>query len=186
MNSDRSAVVLFQLGGPDSLDAIEPFLFNLFMDPDIIDFLFARFLRRPLAKFISSKLSKKVAVNYAAIGGKSPILDLTRAQASALEVELNERFPATVFVAMRYWNPLTSVVAEEIRAGQFKGIILLPFYPQHSIITSGSSINGWNRQCERIKKRASRDSSNAGLAENSLSMQSILLWPGFLPAGLKA
>ena len=150
MNSDRTAVVLFQLGGPDSLEAIEPFLFNLFMDPDIIDFPFARFVRRPLAKFISSKRSKKVAANYAAIGGKSPILDLTRTQASALEVELNKRFPAVVFVAMRYWNPLTSVVAEEIHAGRFNEIILLPLYPQHSITTSGSSINEWNRQCERI------------------------------------
>ncbi|MGA3244802.1 MAG: ferrochelatase [Bacteroidota bacterium] len=153
MNSDRIAVVLFQLGGPDSLGAIEPFLFNLFMDPDIIDFPFARFVRRPLAKFISSNRSKKVAVNYAAIGGKSPILDLTRAQASALETELNKRFPAAVFVAMRYWNPLTSVVAEEIHTGRFKEIILLPLYPQYSITTSGSSINEWNRQCERIGLR---------------------------------
>lgn len=150
MNSDRVAVVLFQLGGPDSLDAIEPFLFNLFMDPDIIDFPFARFVRRPLAKFISSKRSKKVAVNYAAIGGRSPILELTNAQASALEAELNKRFPATVFVAMRYWNPSTAVAAEKAHAGRFKEIILLPLYPQYSITTSGSSINEWNRQCERI------------------------------------
>jgi len=150
MSSNQTAVVLFQLGGPDSLDAIEPFLFNLFMDPDIIDFPLARFVRRPLARFISSKRSKKVAVNYAAIGGRSPILDLTNAQASALEAELNKRFPARVIVAMRYWNPLTAVAAEEARAGQFKEIILLPLYPQYSITTSGSSINEWNRQCERI------------------------------------
>lgn len=150
MNSDRIAVILFQLGGPDSLAAIEPFLFNLFMDPDIIDFPLARFVRRPLAKFISSRRSKKVAVNYGAIGGRSPILELTNAQASALESELNKRFPATVFVAMRYWNPLTAVVAEEVRARRFKEIILIPLYPQYSITTSGSSINEWNRQCERI------------------------------------
>jgi len=150
MNPDRIAVVLFQLGGPDSLDAIEPFLFNLFMDPDIINFPFARFVRRPLAKYISSKRSKKVAVNYAAIGGKSPILDLTRAQATALEAELNKRFSAKVFVAMRYWNPLTSVAAEEVRTGRFNQIILLPLYPQYSITTTGSSVNEWNRQCQRI------------------------------------
>jgi len=150
MNSNQTAVVLFQLGGPDSLDAIEPFLFNLFMDPDIIDFPLARFVRRPLARFISSKRSKKVAVNYAAIGGKSPIRELTNAQASALETELNKRFSARVFVAMRYWNPLTAVAAEEVHAGRFKEIILLPLYPQYSITTSGSSINEWNRQCERI------------------------------------
>jgi protoporphyrin/coproporphyrin ferrochelatase len=150
LDSNQTAVVLFQLGGPDSLDAIEPFLFNLFMDPDIIDFPLARFIRRPLARFISSKRSKKVAMNYAAIGGKSPIRELTNAQASALEAELNKRFSAKVFVAMRYWNPLTAVAAEAVQAGRFKEIILLPLYPQYSITTSGSSINEWNRQCERI------------------------------------
>lgn len=150
LNSDRIAVVLFQLGGPDSLDAIEPFLFNLFMDPDIIDFPLARFVRWPLARFISSRRSQKVAINYAAIGGKSPILELTMAQASALQTELNKKFPTTVFVAMRYWNPLTADVAEAIHAGQFKNIVLLPLYPQYSITTSGSSINEWNRQCDRI------------------------------------
>lgn len=150
MNSDRTAVVLFQLGGPDSLEAIEPFLFNLFMDPDIIDFPLARFVRRPLAKFISSRRSRTVAVNYTAIGGRSPILELTQAQATALEAELNRRFPASVFIAMRYWNPSTEVAAREVHAGRFKEIILLPLYPQYSITTSGSSINEWNRQCQQI------------------------------------
>ena len=153
MTSERIAVVLFQLGGPDSLDAIEPFLFNLFMDPDIIDFPLARFMRRPLAKLISTSRSKKVAVNYGMIGGKSPILDLTRSQASALQNELNGKIPATVFVAMRYWHPLTSSVAEEVRSGGFGKIILLPLYPQYSITTTGSSVNEWNRQCERLGVR---------------------------------
>jgi protoporphyrin/coproporphyrin ferrochelatase len=150
MDDNRTAVILFQLGGPDSLDAIEPFLFNLFMDPDIIDFPLARFVRRPLARFISSRRSKKVAANYSAIGGKSPINELTLAQAAALETELNNRFPASVFVAMRYWNPLTSVAAERVRSDQFGTIILLPLYPQYSITTSGSSINEWNRQLKRL------------------------------------
>ena len=150
MNSNRTAVVLFQLGGPDSLEAIEPFLFNLFMDPDIIDFPLARFFRRPLAKFISSKRAKIVAANYAAIGGKSPILELTNSQAAALETELRKSIPATVFVAMRYWHPLTAAAAERVLGGAFSRIVLLPLYPQYSITTTGSSINEWRRQCARI------------------------------------
>jgi ferrochelatase len=146
MDSNRIAVVLFQLGGPDSLEAIEPFLFNLFMDPDIIDFPFARFVRRPLARFISSRRSKVVAVNYAAIGGKSPIRELTNSQAVALEAELRKTIPAEVFVAMRYWHPLTSAAAEQVAAGKFSRVVLLPLYPQYSITTTGSSINEWNRQ----------------------------------------
>jgi protoporphyrin/coproporphyrin ferrochelatase len=150
VRSKEIAVVLFQLGGPDSIEAIEPFLFNLFMDPDIIDFPLARFFRRPLARFVSSTRSKKVAVNYAAIGGKSPILELTSAQAVALENELNKRVPAKVFVAMRYWHPLTAAVAEQVRKGGYNEIVLVPLYPQYSITTSGSSINEWNRQWKKL------------------------------------
>ncbi len=150
LNSKEIAVVLFQLGGPDSIEAIEPFLFNLFMDPDIIDFPLARFFRKPLARFISSSRSKKVAANYAAIGGKSPILELTNSQACALQNELTRRLPVKVFVAMRYWHPLTAAAVEEVRRGGFEGVVLVPLYPQYSITTSGSSINEWNRQSKKI------------------------------------
>jgi protoporphyrin/coproporphyrin ferrochelatase len=150
VKSKEIAVVLFQLGGPDSIEAIEPFLFNLFMDPDIIDFPLARFFRKPLARFISSTRSRKVAVNYAMIGGRSPILELTNAQAVALENSLNKSIPARVFVAMRYWNPPTGAAAEQVRAGGYSEIVLVPLYPQYSITTSGSSINEWNRQCKKI------------------------------------
>ena len=88
MSSNKTGVVLFQLGGPDSLEAIEPFLYNLFCDPDIIDFPFAKLARKPLAKLISTSRAKHVAHHYAEIGGKSPILDFTRRQAVALEREL--------------------------------------------------------------------------------------------------
>lgn len=88
MTQKKIGVVLFQLGGPDSLDAIEPFLYNLFCDPDIIDFPFARIARQPLAKLISSTRARHVAHHYAEIGGKSPILEFTRRQAEALECEL--------------------------------------------------------------------------------------------------
>src|SRR5271165_4312555 len=87
----RVAVVLFQLGGPDSLEAIEPFLFNLFCDPDIIDFPFARLGRKPLARLISSTRARKVQHHYASIGGGSPIRRFTQQQARALKVELESR-----------------------------------------------------------------------------------------------
>lgn len=150
MSSKKTAVVLFQLGGPDSLEAVEPFLFNLFMDPDIIDFPLASIARKPLARFISKRRSKHVAQHYSEIGGKSPILNLTNAQAKALEAALQNRLNAKVFVAMRYWQPLTDAAAEQVKAGNFDEIILLPLYPQCSISTSGSSLNEWHRQCKRI------------------------------------
>ena len=88
MKNDKTiGVVLFQLGGPDSVEAIEPFLYNLFSDPDIIDFPFAKIARKPLAKLISSNRARKVQSHYAEIGGKSPILEYTTAQACALEAE---------------------------------------------------------------------------------------------------
>src|SRR5450631_3071589 len=95
----RVGIVLFQLGGPDSLEAIEPFLYNLFCDPDIIDFPFARIARQPLARLISTTRAKHVADHYARIGGRSPILENTRRQASALEAELRNHLDARVTVA---------------------------------------------------------------------------------------
>src|SRR5437868_12919732 len=116
MPSPRIGVVLFQLGGPDSLEAIEPFLYNLFCDPDIIDFPFARIARQPLAKLISTRRAKHVAHHYAEIGGKSPILEFTRRQAQALERELRLEFDARVAIAMRYWHPFTQEAIEKLAA----------------------------------------------------------------------
>ena len=105
----RVGVILFQLGGPDTLAAIEPFLYNLFCDPDIIDFPFARIGRKPLAKLISTTRARKVQHHYATIGGGSPIRRFTERQARALEAELrNQGLDARCFVAMRYWHPFTS------------------------------------------------------------------------------
>ena len=95
------------MGGPDSLEAVEPFLYNLFCDPDIIDFPFARLAREPLARLVSSRRARRVQDHYAQIGGKSPIRELTELQASRLESELCKTLEARVFVAMRYWHPLT-------------------------------------------------------------------------------
>lgn len=150
MESKKIAVVAFQLGGPDSTEAVEPFLFNLFMDPDIIDFPLARLFRKQLAGYVARKRSHHVAEHYREIGGKSPILELTNAQARALEKSLQTKVNAQVFVAMRYWHPLTEVAVQQIKEGGFDEIILLPLYPQCSITTSGSSLNEWYRQCQRL------------------------------------
>jgi protoporphyrin/coproporphyrin ferrochelatase len=141
-----TGVVLFQLGGPDSLAAVEPFLYNLFLDPDIIDFPFARLARPALAKVISSRRARKVQEHYASIGGKSPIGELTERQARALERELRKTLDADVLVAMRYWHPLTEETLREIEAQGFSRLVLLPLYPQYSKTTTGSSLNEWNRQ----------------------------------------
>jgi ferrochelatase len=142
----RLGVVLFQLGGPDTLEAIEPFLFNLFCDPDIIDFPFARIGRKPLAKLISSTRARKVQRHYSAIGGGSPIRRFTEQQARALQIELRKSgLDAHCFVAMRYWHPFTAEAIHHLHAAQCDEVVLLPLYPQYSSTTTGSSLNEWRR-----------------------------------------
>jgi ferrochelatase len=142
----RVGIVLFQLGGPDSPEAIEPFLYNLFCDPDIIDFPFARIGRKPLARLISATRARKVQHHYATIGGCSPIRRHTERQARALERELvAQGIDARCFVAMRYWHPFTREAIEQIRRSECDEIVLLPLYPQYSSTTTGSSLNEWRR-----------------------------------------
>jgi len=142
----RVGIVLFQLGGPDKLEAIEPFLFNLFCDPDIIDFPFARLGRKPLAKLISTTRARKVQHHYAVIGGGSPIRRFTEQQACALQAELRDAgLDAHCFVAMRYWNPFTAEAIEQLRAADCDEVVLLPLYPHYSSTTTGSSLNEWRR-----------------------------------------
>ncbi len=142
----RVGIVLFQLGGPDTLEAIEPFLYNLFCDPDIIDFPFARIGRKPLAKLISTTRARKVQHHYATIGGGSPIRRHTERQARALETELRgQGIDAHCFVAMRYWHPFTQQAVAELQAANCDEIVLLPMYPQYSSTTTGSSLNEWRR-----------------------------------------
>jgi ferrochelatase len=142
----RVGVVLFQLGGPDTPQAIEPFLFNLFCDPDIIDFPFARIGRKPLAKLISTARAKKVQHHYSAIGGASPIRRFTEQQADALENRLRaDGIDAHCFVAMRYWHPFTAEAVEQVRAANCDEVVLLPLYPQYSSTTTGSGLNEWRR-----------------------------------------
>jgi ferrochelatase len=142
----RVGVILFQLGGPDTLESIEPFLFNLFSDPDIIDFPFARIGRRPLAKLISTTRSSKVRHHYSVIGGGSPIRRFTEQQAQALQILLRESgVDAHCFVAMRYWHPFTAEAVRQLREADCAEVVLLPLYPQYSSTTAGSSLNEWRK-----------------------------------------
>lgn len=139
----KIAVVLFNLGGPDSLNAVEPFLYNLFLDKDIFKLPFGQKL---FARIISSRRAPKVRKEYELIGGKSPINDWTELQRKMLEKKFNDsNFDFQVYTAMRYWNPITKEVAKKIKLQNFDKIILLPLYPHYSISTTGSSFNEWDR-----------------------------------------
>ena len=142
----RVAVVLFNLGGPDGPDAVKPFLFNLFNDPAIIGL--PGLLRTPLARRISSRREKEAQANYAIMGGGSPLLPETRAQAAAVEAALALRLPdaeARCFIAMRYWTPFVEEAAREVAAWAPDEIVLLPLYPQFSTTTSASSLRAWEK-----------------------------------------
>jgi ferrochelatase len=141
----KIGVVLFQLGGPDTLAAVEPFLYNLFCDPEIINFMGAGLARKPLAKFIARKRSQVVREHYQAIGGGSPIVELTNRQARALTAALEPDFDATVVVAMRYWHPLTAEAIAKLQGLALDELILLPLYPHYSFATTGSSLKEWQR-----------------------------------------
>jgi ferrochelatase len=141
----RIGVVLFQLGGPDAPEAIEPFLYRLFCDPDIINFPGAWLARKPLAWWIAHRRTRVVAEHYAAIGGQSPIRLLTERQARALECALAPHCEARCFVAMRYWRPFTAEAVAAVRAAPIEDLVLLPLYPQYSFATTTSSLKEWNR-----------------------------------------
>ena len=141
----KIAIVLFQLGGPDSQSAVEPFLYNLFCDPDIINFPGAFLARKALARLISTRRSKVVAQHYAEIGGGSPIRRLTEQQARALEAALRPQLDARAIVAMRYWHPDTREAISALESAPYDELVLLPLYPQYSFATTGSSLKEWNR-----------------------------------------
>ncbi|MBT5938389.1 MAG: ferrochelatase [Rhodospirillaceae bacterium] len=142
----KRAVVLFNLGGPDEPSAIQPFLFNLFNDPAIISL--PQPLRWCLAKLISKRRSPVAQKIYAEIGGRSPLLDLTREQAAALEDQLGAE--TEVFISMRYWHPLSASTARAVKNYDPDEIILLPLYPQFSTTTTGSSLEDWHRAAREI------------------------------------
>jgi len=140
----KIAVILFNLGGPDKLDNVEPFLFNLFNDPAILNL--PSFIRFPLAKLISKKRTPIAKNIYKEIGGSSPILKLTQDQAVCLEQSLNNNqkgFNYKVFISMRCWHPRASETVKLVKDFNPSEIVLLPLYPQYSAATTGSSILEW-------------------------------------------
>ncbi len=147
----RIAVVLFNLGGPSSLEAVEPFLFNLFNDPAIIQT--AQPMRWALAKWISRQRAPIAREIYAKMGGSSPILGQSYNQASALKSALanDDGVHFETFVAMRYTAPRASDVVEQVRRFRPNRIVLLPLYPQFSTTTSRSSLREWHRLAREIK-----------------------------------
>jgi len=145
----RVGVVLFQLGGPDSLDAVEPFLRNLFLDPDIIPMGPLGFLRGPLARYVAKKRAVPVRGRYAMIGRRSPIALLTERQRVKLEAALQPYLDPVVVTAMRYWRPFTEEAVAAIRLANattpLQDLILLSLYPHYSYATTLSSLKEWRR-----------------------------------------
>jgi protoporphyrin/coproporphyrin ferrochelatase len=141
----RTAVVLFNLGGPDSPEAVQPFLNNLFSDPAIMT------VPQPLRSFLAWVIARRRAPVargiYAQIGGRSPILENTQAQARALERKLGNDYRC--FIAMRYWHPRAADVAEDVAAWEAEHVVMLPLYPQYSTTTTESSFAEWERAARR-------------------------------------
>lgn len=136
--NEKKAVLLLQMGGPDSLDAVRPFLLNLFTDREIIK-IGPAWLQPLIARIIVKKRAPHVEDNYSMIGGKSPLRELTEDQARSLEKELGDRYRC--FVAMRYWRPSTIEALADIRRAGIRDITAISLYPHYSRATTGSSIN---------------------------------------------
>lgn len=151
----RLAVVLFNLGGPDSLDAVEPYLRNLFSDPAIISL--PAILRLPLARFIARRRAPFTRAIYEKIGGRSPIVAQTQAQARALEAELAlQGLEAKAFVSMRCWHPFSDGAVKAVQDWGAERIVLLPLYPQYSTTTTASSFKDWERAAAKLSVPAAR------------------------------
>ncbi len=164
--SRKTAIVLMNLGGPDQMSSVYPFLLNLFMDPAILRVPF--FVRPLLARIIATARKKPASENYKLLGGKSPLLELTVGQAEALEASLTD-MGAKCFIAMRYWHPFSDEAAAAVKAWDPDEVILLPLYPQYSTTTTGSSFTAW------------RDAAAAvGLAKPTRSICCYHSDPGFV------
>ncbi len=168
--SERVGIVLFNLGGPDTLDAVQPFLRNLFSDKAIIRAPF--FIRWPLARLISGRRAAYAKEIYASIGGGSPIVRETEAQARALEAALaKDGIEAKAVIAMRYWHPFASEAVAALKAWKPDRIALIPLYPQFSTTTTQSSLDDWMKAAQK-----------GGLTVPSASVCCYPLHPGFIAA----
>ena len=145
-DNETIGIVMLNLGGPDSLQAVRPFLYNLFSDREIIR-LGPPFLQKPLAWLISTLRSKKTSAMYSEIGGKSPILDITKAQAEAVEKELNKESAANfkVYIGMRYWHPFMKDTVNNILKDGVSRLVVLSLYPHYSKATTRSSVDDFKR-----------------------------------------
>ena len=145
----KTAVVLLNLGGPDSPDAVQPFLTNLFTDPAILRV--PGFIRPWLGKFIAKRRTPAAQENYAVLGGKSPLLELTLEQAEALQATLaDDETDYRCFVAMRYWHPFSNEAASAVQEWGADQVMLVPLYPQFSTTTTGSSMVAWADACREV------------------------------------
>ena len=146
----KKAIILFNLGGPDKLENVQPFLFNLFNDPAILNL--PTFFRYPLAKLISNRRTPTAKKIYQELGGSSPILKLTKEQSKALELCLNnddQDSEYKCFIVMRCWHPRAEDVVNDVKNFNPDEIILMPLYPQYSAATTGSSIKEWKDICKK-------------------------------------
>ena len=147
----KIAVILFNLGGPDKAESVEPFLFNLFNDKAIIGA--PQPVRWLIARLISRRRAPIAQEIYSHIGGGSPLLKNTEAQSIALERRLREKLPhddIKCFISMRYWHPMSLDTASEVKAWNPDKVILLPLYPQFSMTTTGSSLEDWKRSAKAV------------------------------------
>jgi len=167
--SDKKALVLLNMGGPDSLDAVEPFLYNLFSDRDLIQLPAGALLQKPFARLISHFRAKKVEQNYRVIGGKSPLLEWTQKQASAIAEQLGANWRP--YVAMRYWMPRADEVVKRIALDGIRDCIVLSMYPHYTGATTGSSIKDFKRAVKECAPELS-----------CTYIEEWYDWPGYLDA----
>jgi ferrochelatase len=156
----KKAIILFNLGGPDKIESVEPFLFNLFNDPAILNL--PTFLRYPLAKLISNRRAPTAKKIYAELGGSSPILKLTREQSSVLQTKLNEtqkEHEYKCFIIMRCWNPRAEDVIKDVQLYGPHEIILMPLYPQYSAATSGLRLKNGGTFAKKITIKLKQEQS---------------------------
>ena len=147
-DSKPTALILLNMGGPDSLKSVEPFLYNLFSDRELIQLPAGALLQKPFAKMISKRRSKKVVASYRAIGGKSPLLEWTQKQAAGIAERLGPQ--VRPFVIMRYWHPRAEAVLTEIKAQGIEKAVVLSMYPHYTGATTGSSINDFKRAAAKV------------------------------------
>jgi len=146
-DNKSTALILLNMGGPDSLDAVEPFLYNLFSDRELIQLPAGALLQKPFAKLISHFRAKKVVENYRTIGGKSPLLEWTQKQAAGIAERLDNVKP---YVIMRYWHPFADDVLAEIKQDGIEQAVVLSMYPHYTGATTGSSVNDFKRSAAQI------------------------------------